>query len=491
MTQAIKVLIITGCSYYAAYFVLSRLTIFGSQLWRYVIGCMIILAASTLSRSILIGYLAAAFVAYFLARGYDASSKIALFFGLAFALSDTIGFFINPGVDLGALNLPRVLSITLLVPIILFSPPDKKIRRLNILDKVMLFLFIWIFLIDLRHGIGLGTFRVILWNLIDYIIPYFVIRMYLREYGLVFTAIAFSLLAQAMVGAFESILTWHIYTDVEMLANFADPVLAAYKIRGAFLRAQASFMNPLIFSMFTNMSCLCMVIIARKIGMDAPASHTKLFAGGGVCMAVLGILSTGSRAGIAGGIMIILLMSVLLWAIARKRDPKKMLVLGGLAALVALFTVGGDVIRENFAYRSRLFEQSMSVILSNPLAGIPDIYQDPRMLVMMQGEGIIDMVNTYLIFGVYYGLPGLLSFIFLLFYGMSALYDGLRNTEGEKLTFGIFCFTSLLVMAFNIATTSAFGWQYTWIWLSLAISSNIVARIKSDLREARGDAPLL
>ena len=62
-------------------------------------------------------------------------------------------------------------------------------------------------------------------------------------------------------------------------------------------------------------------------------------------------------------------------------------------------------------YRQKLFDNSVVVIQRNPLFGTPDYRQTPEMAAMMQGEHIIDIVNTYLEITLKSGLVSLSLFI--------------------------------------------------------------------------------
>jgi O-antigen ligase len=81
-----------------------------------------------------------------------------------------------------------------------------------------------------------------------------------------------------------------------------------------------------------------------------------------------------------------------------------------------------------------LLEVSIEVIKQNPLFGAPDVMQLPVMQQLRQGEGIIDIVNSYLGIALDSGLVGLSLFtgVFIavalgIFKGMRSLPD--RNDE--------------------------------------------------------------
>lgn len=492
MFHALKIVIVTAAAHYAAYFVLSRLTTFSKELKQYFLASVVIVAVAVILRNVLLAYLVTAIFCVIHTKLADSSTKIAYFFGLAFTMSYFTGFGLNPGVDLGGLSHPRILILTILLPLILFKRPESSIARFNNIDKAVLLFFVWVALLNFRAPTFTGMMRANLWLVLDYVVPYVAIRRYMSNYAIVLAGLSFALLSQAAVGTVEAILKWHIHTDVERIAGFADPVMAQYKYRGAFLRVQASFMNPLIFALFANMAFLCSVIYLLKIGITPPKTYSKFIAWAGLGISAVGTVSSGSRAGIAGSVIIVILSLVLLWAVNRKRDPKKLILMGAAAAVAGLVFFGGDFLEKNFPYRMRLLDVGSEVVMSNPLFGDPDVRNDPRMQTLHLGEGIIDIVNTYLEFALSFGLPALFLFVYAIGSGLSRLYDSLRYCEGEKLAFGIFAFASLFILAFNLITTSAFGWTYPWIWICIAIGSNITERVRAERRaaylEERGDA---
>lgn len=483
MVQAVKIILVTFLAHYGAYFVLSRLTPFGEELKKYVMTSVVIIAVAVLTHQVLLCYLVFAGLCYTQTKFADSSTKIAYFFGMAFTMSYFGGFAIRPGIELGALSHPRILVLFVLLPMLFTMRPDPKIARLNNVDKAVIFFFIWVGLLYFRAPTFTGTMRAITWMILDFIVPYIAIRKYMNNYAIVLASLSFALLSQAAVGTAEAILRWHIHSDIEILAGFGEPVMAQYKFRGPFLRVQASFMNPLIFALFANMAFLCSFIYVMKIGINPPKTYTKYIAWLGLGISTVGTLSSGSRAGIAGSILIVIISLALLWAIKRKRDPKKLLLMGAAAGIMCLVLFGQDFLKKNFEYRMRLLDVGSEVVMSNPIFGSTHYIEDPRMQTLHLGEGIIDIVNTYLEFALSYGLPALFLFVYAIGAGLSRLYDSLRKSEGERLAFGIFAFCSLFILAFNLITTSAFGWTYPWIWLCIAIGSNISERVKADERD--------
>jgi hypothetical protein len=475
MFHALKICIFAGAAHYSAYWVLSRLTPYEEYLKKYLIASIAILAVTVFSGMVLLGYLVTVYFCLTHNKKEDASVKIAYFFGIAFTLSYFDGIALSLGVYLGGISFPRVLVLALFVPIVLNEKPNKEIFRYHAVDRAVLFFFMWLAMLSFRAPTFTGMVRANFWLVIDYVILYIAIRRYLTNYSLVFAALGFSLFSQCTLGFLEALMKWHIHSDVEMLGNFAEQVNAQYKFRGAFLRVQASFLNPLIFALFANMAFLVSVIYWAKIGILNTEHYSKLAARGAVVIAVLGTLSSGSRAGIAGSVLIILVSMGLMWAVRRKKDPKTLLVSTFVTAVTLFWIFGQDFMQKHFWYRKRLLELGSEVIMSKPFFGSK--VMDQRMEELRQGEGIIDLVNTYIQIGLENGLIALMVFMFAIFGALSKLYDAMKHIDGEHLAFAVFSFASLFILAFNIATTSAFGWTLPWIWVCIAISANLIARV--------------
>ncbi|MFL0810269.1 MAG: O-antigen ligase family protein [Agarilytica sp.] len=440
----------------------------------------LVVAVTALTRNVVLGYFATIFIVLHFSRGSNESEKIAFYFAIVFTLTMSAGLRLDFGVNLGSLNFSRLLILTLLLPM-LFGKKDSAMKKLNAIDKAVILFLAWQFLLNFRITPFTGAVRMNLWLVVDYLVPYLALRYFIRDYNLLFAAITFALLSQMFLACFEGLMSWHVHTHLERLAGFAEIKGTQYKVRHGFLRVQTSFSNPLTFALFGNVAFLCAVVFFKRIGFSE-MPKMKLFTLGLLGVTALGTFFSGSRAGIAGLVLVYGILMVLLWAIKRKKDPKKMMITGALVVLVVAMLSVGDYIKEEFGYRYLLLEVSTGVIADNFLFGSLFPTSDPRMEVLRQGEGIIDIVNTYLHFALFYGVPALLLFVFALFTSMNRLYNYLREAEGEKLTIGVFAFVSLVLLAFNIGTTSAIGWTYPWIWMTLCIASNIVARAEVERR---------
>jgi O-antigen ligase len=121
----------------------------------------------------------------------------------------------------------------------------------------------------------------------------------------------------------------------------------------------------------------------------------------------------------------------------------------------------GTVEAENITYRQRLVEISMREILEHPLFGVFDYIYSPAMQELKQGQGIIDIVNTYMGIGLSSGLAGLSIFagffaavVLGIFRNMRELAD--RNAENYLLgRILLATLLGILVMIFAVSNILA------------------------------------
>jgi O-antigen ligase len=149
--------------------------------------------------------------------------------------------------------------------------------------------------------------------------------------------------------------------------------------------------------------------------------------------------------------------------------------LGALALpALALFPAGqkvlnllpfiGQVDESNVTYRQRLLDNAWLVIERHPWFGSVDYLQTPEMLSMIQGQGIIDIVNTYVRVALDHGISGLL--LFALFFALAGLgvFKSLRQAkEPEPRLLGralLATLAGVLLTIFTVSSISVIPWMY-------------------------------
>jgi O-antigen ligase len=87
--------------------------------------------------------------------------------------------------------------------------------------------------------------------------------------------------------------------------------------------------------------------------------------------------------------------------------------------------LGGSADSASYVYRQRLAERSWALIQENPFFG--DQFVLTRMEDLRQGEGIIDLVNTYATVALYDGLVGFAMFFGFILVALTSAYNFARK----------------------------------------------------------------
>jgi O-antigen ligase len=118
----------------------------------------------------------------------------------------------------------------------------------------------------------------------------------------------------------------------------------------------------------------------------------------------------------------------------------------------------GTVEVENITYRQRLFDNAMVVIQNNPWLGTFDYRNTPEMQSMIQGEGIIDIVNTYIGVALSFGLIGLtlfVAFFATVLLGIRKAMRSFPDKDDEARRLGRALFATLAGILVTIVTVSS------------------------------------
>ena len=132
-------------------------------------------------------------------------------------------------------------------------------------------------------------------------------------------------------------------------------------------------------------------------------------------------------------------------------------------------------------YRHRLAERGWQIVLAHPLFG--DQFPWPEMEDLRQGEGIIDIVNSYLGFALNYGLVGLTCYLSFILVGMISVYrrsKELTQSDPDLALLGrslVACIVGLLVMidsvSFNMGAEKLF-----YVLAALALAYARLTRVQ-------------
>jgi hypothetical protein len=90
-----------------------------------------------------------------------------------------------------------------------------------------------------------------------------------------------------------------------------------------------------------------------------------------------------------------------------------------------------------FAYRQLLIEVSLVQFFEHPLFGQVDYIETERFDVLLQGQGIVDIVNSFIAVGLMFGLAGLVPFVLLFILPIQMVLKTSRTIPEDALGEGL------------------------------------------------------
>lgn len=241
----------------------------------------------------------------------------------------------------------------------------------------------------------------------------------------------YALIAAGLLGSFisvfESARHWLLFADLMGTYSIGDGNgLSMYKYREGLLRsvgAQGNLQSGLILSS----ALIALVLIRRRL------SGTLVFLGLAAVLAA-GLLFTLSRGPVLVGLGVVLLFE--LFRSKASSIPQLavffgvvygVLVLTGVIDLLeGMFQLQNDF---NLNYRVRLFDASVDVILNHFLFGTEYFIGILAGQGFIQGEGIVDIVNTYLQIGLEFGGIALAVYALLVLMALSKAISRISTSQ--------------------------------------------------------------
>lgn len=374
----------------------------------------------------------------------------------------------------------RILCWMLLIPIVLSpAPPSDRTPGSNWLDWLMIaylvgMSLVFFFLYDATLTVGLR--QLTLW-LTDFLLPYWAMSRALRTPAQVKRALAAFATVTAILGlagVFEVARGWAIYTQVEV-AWGQDWDLSIYLLRDGLLRAQASTGHSLVLGLASATGVMLWIWLYRFI-------RPRLVGWLALLGALAGVAAALSRA----TWLTVALMALLVNALGgRARNLLLIGLLGAgalslLAAFVPTFQelldklplIGNPTMDTEKEYRQRLLEISLELIAQSPWVGVPNALA--YMEELRQGQGIIDVVNSYIGIALSYGMVGLIPFVGLFLVSIWRMWLLRRRLgpdhEGWHLAnCMITLYVMIMILIFSVSSIAAVPYVY-FAMIGLAVS---------------------
>jgi O-antigen ligase len=161
-----------------------------------------------------------------------------------------------------------------------------------------------------------------------------------------------------------------------------------------------------------------------------------------------------------------------------------LLLLPGGQRLLNILPFIGSVEVATVDYREQLFQNALLVIERNPWIGSADYLSAPEMQALLQGEGIIDTVNTYLEIALKSGIIGLGLFVAFFAAILMQLWRVARSDARNKLVLGNYAralMASLISILVTIATVSSIDFipYVYWSFAGICVAFIRIASGKS------------
>lgn len=366
------------------------------------------------------------------------SNRLALFFFLVFAVP-AMGVPI-PGFGLAnqifALSYPRLLALTVLLPAFfaLRAQALQEAAPLSAADKFLAAYLLLALALQLPVDTFTNTLRYAFYAFVDVVLPYYVASRGLRrleQFRDALASFALAALVLAAVAVFEALKKWLLYASLDQALG-VDWLYGGYLARAGSLRAMASAGHPIALGFVLGVALGFFLFLARSL----PGRGSWYLGVGALAAGMLAAFSRGPWLGAAVGLVVFTATSrqalqnlLQLAALALAALP--LLLLSPLGeSLLANLSFLGTVEAQNIAYRQRLFEASLEIIARNPWFGSFDFLKYLEGL--RQGQGIIDVVNTYLGIALANGLVGLGLFVSFFAAVALRLYRSLRALPPEE-----------------------------------------------------------
>jgi len=417
----------------------------------------------------LIAFLASNFWLYLIATGIYVNRAIKKIDNrLAFALA--ILFAVPPiSVRLGPLfyiDYVILLSLIIFLPMFLSIKGREDAPRLGqtFADWLVILLITLMTLLEmrgttvtdaLRNGVGYG---------LAIFLPYFVASRAIKDFNQLKVAMIGLTLAGILAGSiavFEFLKGWLLYQPLPHVLNMPFD-LGRYLGRGDLLRALSSLGHPLILglmmlitfgfylfvgSLIKNKWIRRLCLLAILAGLYAPVSR-----GPWVAAVILFIIFLALGPQVIKKMSVALIFAVIFGSLLP--------VIPGGQKIINLLPFVGKVDPFNVDYREVLFDKGMEIVKRKPFFGVPEPSLEPEMEDMVQGEGIVDIVNSYLNIVLGYGIPALILYVglfVLAIFRVNSSRKKIKDKNSEEYLCGRALIATMIAVLIAISSVSSIG----------------------------------
>ncbi|MDX1914170.1 MAG: O-antigen ligase family protein [Methylophilus sp.] len=364
------------------------------------------------------------------------------------------------------INYLIILSLCILIPIFFkFKSSRDKLSMWKVKTDFLVFLFT---LMTIKASLITDDttiteiMRQALLAFLAILLPYYIISRYVRsieQIKMVFLAFVITCFPAALIGLFEGAKHWLLYSS--LVSSYGlNWEFGGYLMRGGSLRASSSFGHSINFG-FAMVVALGFYLFIQQF------TKSKLYRQIGFAILLLGLIAALARGPWVGAVVLMVIYTYL--GKSGLSNTLKLLTAGLMAlAIISVTPMGDKVINlipfvgkvdsQNVDYRKDLFTVSLVVAAKSPWFGNTHFMKEPEMKKMIQGEQIIDIVNTYLRMLLNNGLIGLSIFVGIYFTAIISVYSAMkriRMINSELHHIGRTLISIIIAIMFMLSSTSS------------------------------------
>ncbi len=388
-------------------------------------------------------------------------NRLAFFYAILFAVP-VISLRLGPLIQIDYIVL---LSIVILLPMYFSSKyrRDAPLFGRVTADWLVIILITLMTLLEMRGTTFTDAGRTGIGFFLTMFLPYFVASRLkdFNELKVAITAFTLAGLIAGSIAIFENLFQWLLYGSLANTLQVSFD-LGKYLGRGTDLRALSSLGHPLILGLF-------MIVVLGFYLFLAPLIENKWMRR--ICwLAVIG----GLFAPLSRGPWIAALILIFIYIAIGPKMIKKMTIalFFSLIATISLpFIPGGEKLMNfipfvgevdqfNVDYREVLLERGLQIVARKPLFGVDEPSLEPEMWDMVQGQGIVDIVNSYLNIVLGFGIPALIlyvSFFLLAIWRVFKSRKRIKDKNSDEYRCGSALIATMLAVLVAIFSTSSIG----------------------------------
>jgi O-antigen ligase len=300
----------------------------------------------------------------------------------------------------------------------------------------------------------------------------------------------------ALIAVFESLRHWLLYTDIVerwQVVRAGRQLISGYTYaRGGSVRAQVSAGHPLALGFLLAIAFGFWLYLQSRLASARSRAAGVLVLWGG-------LVATYSRGPWVGATAIYFAFAAL-----GKRALSRLFKAGAIAILIigalsltspgerlinTIPFLGGTEATGSVLYRHQLAERSWEVIQEHPLFGSSLALSEMQDL--RQGEGIIDLVNTYAEIALFYGLVGLSLFVGFMLIGLFKAYrlaSKAKRTDPDSAMLGGSLVAGIIGVMLMLENSSLSGGLSIMYYVLAGLAAGYAHRGKPPEHEATTNA---